>query len=58
MDREIKQSILLHEARAIITNTNNLYSINNGPFPNTGLQYTKYLLEIYLREKRKQQLHS
>lgn len=43
----IKATILLNEARGFITNTNNLYSINNGPFPNTGLEYIKRLLFIY-----------
>jgi hypothetical protein len=47
-------SIILGELRSFITNTNNLYSINNGPFPNTALQYSTFLL-AKLAEKRKRE---
>lgn len=34
----------LQELRGLLTNTNNLYSVNNGPFPNTGLQISLAIL--------------
>jgi len=43
--------IIYQEARSLIINTNPLYSINNGPFPNTGLQIVERLL--LLRSLRK-----
>jgi len=49
---DIKATILLNEARGFITNTNKLYSINNGPFPNTALQYSTALLAIYANRKK------
>jgi hypothetical protein len=55
MDNDLKASILLGEARAFITNTNNLYSVNNGPFPNTALQYSTALLAIYASNKKKKE---
>jgi len=47
---------IYQETRALIINTNPLYSINNGPFPNTGLQIVIRLLALRDRKRRQQQL--
>lgn len=46
MTSTIKYQIINQEFRSFITNTNNLYSINNGPWPNTALQYMIYLFGL------------
>jgi len=45
MSSLLKQ-IQYEELKGFITNTNNLYSINNGPFPNTALQITELILAV------------
>jgi hypothetical protein len=46
MPGSILKGILYEEARGFITDTNSRSSINNGPFPNTALQYIERLLLI------------
>jgi hypothetical protein len=43
------------ELKGFITNTNNLYSINNGPFPNTALIISAYLLNKIRQDKNNNQ---
>jgi hypothetical protein len=43
------------ELKGFITNTNNLYSINNGPFPNTALIISAYLLNKIRQDKNSNQ---
>lgn len=48
----LKDDFIAAELARFIQNTNNLISINNGPFPNSALQYSAYLL-YKLYEKKK-----
>jgi hypothetical protein len=45
MSSLLKQ-IQYEELKGFITNTNKLYSINNGPWPNTALQITDLILLV------------
>jgi len=51
-----KNLLIEAELRNFIMNTNNLISINNGPWPNTALQYSSYLL-YKIAEKRKKNVN-
>jgi hypothetical protein len=42
----LNQITIYNETRALIINTNPLYSFNNGPFPNTGLLMVEKLLAM------------
>jgi hypothetical protein len=46
MSESIKYMILNQEIRSFITNTNNLYSINNGPWPNTAIELLLYIASL------------